>query len=190
MAHANLTDRQARWFASVREGLERDTGRTLTEWAQIARQCPETGHRARLKWLREHHGLLQNRASQVLDAAFPADKGWSDPASLATQLWPDAVGGEILTAVRAVALALPEALETQRKTYTAWSRRVQFAALRPLRNGGAMLGLAVPPDAALGLQPRASESWSERLTARRELTSAAALDAQVRALLEAAWERA
>jgi len=45
-----LTDRQRAWFASVREGLERDTGKSLEAWAQIALTCPQTAHRARLKW--------------------------------------------------------------------------------------------------------------------------------------------
>ena len=37
MGQANLTERQQKWFASVRAGLERDTGRSLTEWVEIAR---------------------------------------------------------------------------------------------------------------------------------------------------------
>ena len=70
MPEPNLTERQQKWFAAVRAGLERDTGKSMDEWVAIARTCPETGHRARLKWLKDHHGLLQNRASQVLSKAF------------------------------------------------------------------------------------------------------------------------
>ena len=47
---AHLTERQRKWFESVRSGLERDTGKSLDEWVKIARTCPETKHRARLKW--------------------------------------------------------------------------------------------------------------------------------------------
>jgi hypothetical protein len=55
MPEANLTDRQQKWFATIRAGLERDTGKSMDEWVAIARGCPETAHRARLKWLKDHH---------------------------------------------------------------------------------------------------------------------------------------
>jgi hypothetical protein len=31
MAEQNLAERQAKWFATIRAGLERDTGRSLAE---------------------------------------------------------------------------------------------------------------------------------------------------------------
>ena len=85
---ATLTKQQLKWFASVREGLERDTGRTLAAWVEIARACPETRHRARLSWMKTVYGLGQNRASVVLAEAFPqaslpspsdADPLWTEP---------------------------------------------------------------------------------------------------------------
>ncbi len=71
MADANLTAQQQKWFASVREGLERDTGKTLEQWVKIARTCPETKPGARQKWLKEKHGIGINRAATIFDAAFP-----------------------------------------------------------------------------------------------------------------------
>jgi hypothetical protein len=68
-----LTEQQKKWFASVREGLQRETGKSLAAWVAIAKTCPETAHRARLRWFKETHGLLQNRASYVLGEAFPAE---------------------------------------------------------------------------------------------------------------------
>lgn len=62
MIQTNFTERQRKWFESVRGSLERETGGTLAQWAAIARSCPETKHRAQLKWLKDTHGLLQNRA--------------------------------------------------------------------------------------------------------------------------------
>ncbi len=60
--------------------------------------------------------------------------------------------------------ALPDTIETARKGYTAWSRKVQFAALRPKKGGGAVLRLAGPPDN--GLEAAKNEGWSERLTTK------------------------
>ena len=181
-----LTPRQQQWFASVRAGLETETGRSLEQWAEIARACPETAHRARLAWLKAQHGLGQNRASVVLSAAFPAAAGWNAPAALEQALWTDAAGRAILAAVRDRAQALPEVVCGQRKGFTAWSRAFQFAALRPVK-GGARLGLALPPDADPRLAPAAREGWSERLTAVTVLADPADVDDALAALLQAAW---
>lgn len=185
-----LTPQQRKWFASVREGIERDTGRSLAAWVEIARTCPETGHRARLKWFKDTHGLLQNRAAYVLGEAFPsADPSWSEPDALREALWADPEQRGLFDAVDAAVQGFPDLVVGQRKGYSAWSRHYQFAALRPVR-GGARLGLAVPPDADPRLAPaKANEGWSERLTAVLALTTPAEVDAGVKALLEASWAR-
>ena len=189
MTEPNLTERQRKWFASVRAGLERDTGRSLDAWVEIARTCPETGPRARLAWLKARHGLRQNRASQVLAAAFPSAMGWEDPQKLLTALWTDPASKALFEAVDAAARRPNEVLQTVRKSYTAWSRKVQFAAARPVKGGKLMIGLAVAPDASPCLEAPRSESWSERLKARTLISSTADVDDELEALLKAAWER-
>jgi hypothetical protein len=189
MADEHLTERQRKWFASVREGLERDTGRDLAQWVEIARTCPETGHRARLRWLKENYGLLQNRASLVLDEAFESTMPWSDPAALVTALWTAPVARGVYEALDRRAMALADTIRSPRKGYTAWSRKVQFAAARPVR-AGVMLGLAVPLDLDPRLEPRANQSWSERLTSRLSLADPSEVDNGIGRLLEAAWSGA
>jgi hypothetical protein len=188
MAEPNLTQRQQKWFASVRASLERDTGRSLAEWVEIARACPETGHRARLKWFKDNHGLLQNRASQILSEAFPSLMAWSEPAALVEALWTDPACRAIYEALNGRAMALPDTVGTARKTYAAWSRKVQYAAARPVKGGRVMLGLAVAPETAPGLEPPRSESWSERLKSRVGIASPAEVDERVVNLLKAAWK--
>jgi hypothetical protein len=190
MPEANLTERQQKWFATVRAGLERDTGKSLDEWVAIARTCPEEGHRARLKWLKDNHGLLQNRASQVLSEAFGARMAWSEPEKLIDALWTDPASRAIFSAIDAAARQPNEVIQTARKGYTAWSRKVQFAAARPVKGGKAMLGLAVAPDAGAHLEAPKNESWSERLKARVLIASPDEVDAEVEALLRTAWENA
>lgn len=184
----SLTAQQRKWFASIREGLHRETGKSLAEWVAIARTCPETAPRARLRWFKEAHGLLQNRASYVLGEAFPAASGWSEPDALRAALWGDPASRDILTAVETTILALPDVVVGQRKGYSAWSRRYQFAALRPLKGGGARLGLALSPDADPALQAPKNEGWSERLTAVSILKAATDVNARVAELLTAAWQ--
>ncbi len=190
MAEPNISDWQKKWFASVIAGLERDTGKTMAEWVQIAKTCPETAHRARLKWFKENHGLLQARASQVISAAFPSGMGWSQPDKLRAALWTDPASTAILQAVEAAVTRLPDVVANQRKGYSAWSRKVQFAAVKPVRGGTARLGLAVPLDASPRLVAPKNESWSERLKAATPLASPAEVDAEVEALIRRAWEGA
>jgi len=187
MAGSGLSPRQQKWFASVRAGLERDTGRTLEAWVEIARQCPETRPRARSRWLKENHGLGQNRAAQVLQAAFPTGASWDEPQALRAALWSDPASAHILRAVERLACALPEVVVGQRKGFTAFSRQFQFAAIRPLRGGKAVLGLAIDPVADLRLEPAGREPWSERLKSKLVLAAASEADARLEALLAASW---
>jgi hypothetical protein len=86
---AGLSPRQQKWFACVQASLEHDTGKTLDEWVAIAKTCPETKPRAQAVWLKDHYGLLQNRAMHVLSAAFPSENSWDEPNGLRDALWTD-----------------------------------------------------------------------------------------------------
>lgn len=185
----NLTEQQRKWFASIREGLQRDTGKSLAEWVAIAKTCPESAPRARLKWFKTTHGLLQNRASYVLQEAFPGGgPNWDEPNALKHALWTDPGARAILDAVEKLVLALPDVIEGQRKGYSAWSRKYQFAALRPIKGGKARLGLAVPLDTDDSLLPAKNEGWSERLKAALVLESPREANKLIAKLLKSAWE--
>jgi hypothetical protein len=186
----HLTERQKKWFASVRLGLEGDTGKSLEDWVAIAQTCPETKPRARLSWFKQHHDLGQNRASYVLSVAFPSERPtWDTPDEARTALWIDPASTAILEAVEAALASFSGLVTGQRKTYSAWSREFQFAAAKPVRGGTAVLGLAVTPEASPRLLEPKNESWSERLKAKLPLASAADVDDEVRALLKTAFER-
>ena len=189
-APSGLTERQQKWFASVKAGLERDTGKSLEAWVAIARTCPETKPRARSAWLKEHHGLGINRAAQVLSAAFPSEGMWEDGDSLRAALWTEPGGLAILEAVEASIGELDGVVHGQRKGFSAWSRKVQFAALKPIRGGGAWLGLGVSSDADPRLLAPKNEGWSERLGAKLRLDGPGDVDDRVRRLLRTAWEAA
>ncbi len=185
-----LTEQQKKWFASVRAGLERDTGKSLTAWVEIAKTCPVPADkpRAQLAWFKQTHGLLQNRASYVLSEAFPKQGGWDDAETLRDTLWGDPAQRAIYEAVAAAVADFPELVTGQRKGYSAWSRAYQFAALRPVK-GGARLGLAIAPDVDPRLAPaKPSEGWSERLKSTLVVTETGEIDAGVKAFLQASFE--
>jgi hypothetical protein len=189
MSEARLTPRQEKWFASVQASLVKNTDKTLAQWVEIAKTCPETAHRARLAWFKAEHGLLQNYASYVLGEAFPSVMPWTDSDGLLNALWTDPAKTAIFEAVRAAATALPDVIMGPRKSYTAFSRKVQFAAARPDKKGGIMLGVNVPIDVDARLQPRGkSESWAEKLVSL-PIADVAGVDDGVKALLRQAWER-
>ncbi|MDP3739378.1 MAG: DUF5655 domain-containing protein [Hyphomonadaceae bacterium] len=185
---SNLTEQQKKWFASVREGLVRDTGKTLEEWAKIARKCPETKPKAQVDWLREKHGLGVNRAAMVLDAAFGSSMGWDDPEALVAALWKDADHLKIHDALIAAVSKFEGVIIGEKKTFTGFSRKYQFAAARPTREG-VRLGLAVDPKSSKRLSPpKKNEGWSERNKSTTVLNSVREIDADLKKLLKTAWE--
>jgi hypothetical protein len=186
----SVTERQQKWFDSVRASFKAETGRTLEEWVEIARTCPETKPRARLAWFKAEHGLGQNRASMVLQAAEPGGMDWTQDDSLLDALWTDPASRAIYQAVAAQAQALPQTIIGPRKAFVGFSRKVQFAAMRQLKGGGALLGLDVAPEVDPRLQPMRRESWSERLKSTVTLRGPEDVDEDLEALLRQAWERA
>lgn len=186
-----LTERQAKWFATVKANFESRTGRSLEAWVEIMKTCPETAPKARQAWLKSEYGLGQNHASHILDASRPAgEPGRDEPGALRAALWKDAGALAILEAVERVASGVEGVVQGQRKGYTAFSRAVQFAALRPLRGGRAVLALKLEPSASARLSPAVrKESWSERLSAVVELDDVAAVDGEIARLFAAAAER-
>ncbi len=62
----NVTERQQRWFATVRANFEGKSGRSLAEWVTIAQSCPHGTRRGRVDWLRENYGIGVNHAALVL----------------------------------------------------------------------------------------------------------------------------
>lgn len=184
-----ITERQAKWFAALRDGLERETGKSLEEWVAIARACPHEGTRARLSWLKHEYGLGQNRGSLVLAEAFPPELPWRDSDALLAALWTDPAAKEIYVEIAKAAQELGEVTVGPRKSYVAFSRNVQFAAARPVKGGNVRLGLALPADESPRLEPAKREAWSERLTAVTTLTERNGVDRTLKSLLRRAWER-
>ncbi|NWG54321.1 MAG: DUF4287 domain-containing protein [Hydrogenophilaceae bacterium] len=187
---ATLTERQQKWFASVAAGLERDTGKTLAQWVKIAKTCPETTPKKRVQWLKEKYGLGVNRAAQILAEAFPDGPGWDEPDALLDQLFTDENARAIYEAVaKLVRKAWPEAVIGPRKTFVSFSRKVQFAAILPTKDGGAELGLPLPVSESARLSPMKKRPWAERHSALLALMTPKDVDGEVKRLLALAWEK-
>ncbi|HST90734.1 MAG TPA: DUF4287 domain-containing protein [Brevundimonas sp.] len=190
MAGAVLTERQKKWFATVQANLAAATGRPLDDWVEVMKTCPETLPKAQAAWLKAEHGLGVNHAAQIIGACRSGEgMGWDDPEGLRATLWKDGASLAILEAVEAAATALDGVISGQRKGYTSFSRAVQFAAIRPLKGGRALLGLKLDPAVSPRLSPSARrESWSERLRAVVELDGRGQIDDEIARLLTLAAE--
>lgn len=187
---AVLTERQKKWFATVQANLAAATGRPLGEWVELMKTCPETAPKAQAAWLKAEHGVGANHAAQIIGACKSGEgMGWDDPEGLRAALWKDAGSLAILEAVEGAAASLAGVISGQRKGYTSFSRAVQFAAMRPLKGGWALLGLKLDPATSPRLSPSARrESWSERLTAVVELDGPEQVDGEITRLLTLAAE--
>ena len=186
---SSMTARQEQWFASILASMQSETGKTIEQWVEIARTCPETKPGARKAWFKAEHGIGTNRASVILGRAFPETAHWARPDDLRGTLWADAGSRGILEAMEAAVATLPGLTTAQRKSFNAFSREVQFASVRPAKGGGAVLGLALEPSADPRLTSPKRESWSERLKSSLTLTTVNDVDSTVAALLKQAWER-
>lgn len=189
-ALAGMTERQKKWFATVQANFEAQTGKPMAEWLEILKACPETTPGKQSAWLKANHGVGVNHAAYILSCAKPGDDpGWDDPEGLRTQLWKDAKSETILATLEALAGSVDGVVIGQRKSFTSFSRSVQFAAVRPLKGGRALLGLKLESEVSERLVPTRRESWSERLRSVVELADASEVDGEIERLFRAAAER-
>jgi len=190
-ALAGMTERQKKWFATVQANFEAQTGKPIAAWLDILKSCPETTPGKQAAWLRTEYGVGVNHAAYILSCANSrGEPGWDDPDGLRAQLWKDPASEAVLSGLEALATRAGDVVIGQRKSFTSFSRSVQFAAARPLKGGGALLGLKLDPDASARLtMPTRRESWSERLTAVVELGAPAEIDEEIRRLFTAAAQR-
>lgn len=189
-AKSVLTERQQKWFASVEASLERDTGKSIAEWVKIAKTCPETAPGKRTQWFREKHALGVNRIAHIVSVAFPEGPDWDDPDALLDQLWREKEGRAIYEAVaKLVCKEFPDAVIGPRKTFVSFSRKIQFAAIIPAKGGRAEMGFPLPRSASKRLEAMKRRPWAEKHTGLLVFASPKEVDAEVKRLLNLAWEK-
>ena len=190
-AQAGMTERQKKWFATVQANFEAQTGKPVATWLEILKACPETTPGRRAAWLKAEHGVGVNHAAYILSCADSGGKpGWDDPDGLRAQLWKDTGSAVILDALATMANRVDGVVVGQRKSFTSFSRSVQFAAARPVKDGKALLGLKLEPEVSGRLAvPARRESWSERLTAAVELSGPDEVDGEIERLFRLAADR-
>lgn len=182
-------DKAKNWMQSVLNTFEKDTGKTLNEWVEIAKTCPETQQRKQLKWFKEEYGLLQNRAMMVLSKAFPgATPLWGNPEKLVDELFKKYPEQRALYEdVTDYMVHLEEEVSlSPRKTYVPAVCKKQFAVLLPSKEG-LIVGFALKDEPVTEklMEPK-RPIGSERITRYVVLQSETDFDAEVKTYIDKA----
>ena len=176
------------------ESFFKDTGKSIEQWIEIAKTCPETAPRKQLAWFKQEHGLLQNRAMHVLSIVFPEihDLGFDNPESLVDALFLNypkekEVYLEILHEVLA---KYPDVVASPRKAYVPFIAKKNFALILPNKEG-LIVSLVLPentPATNRLLIAKKPFAGGERNKHHVVVQSISDFDDEVKSLLHLAFE--
>jgi hypothetical protein len=183
-------ERLKKYMASLEANLESATGRSLDEWKKIAKRCPPGPYRSQLAWFKQNHGLGQSRAGLVLERTFGAAMfGDVGPEQLVDGLFAKSFAAQrpIYNAIEMFARTLEGVNVSPRKGYVALYRNKQFAAMKPSKEGF-VVGLAMKEyPKSPRLKPVKNLGGGDRNKFAVTVTSAKEVDANLKALIKAAW---
>lgn len=132
-------DKIQQYMAALEANLAKATGKPLSHWVKIAKTCPHTKTRERLKWFKDVHALGQNRAGLVLWRAFGTEMlgGDDDPAKLVDKLFAKGFADQRAIYEKVVSFVerLGEGTISPRKAYVALYRLKQYGAIKPSKQG-------------------------------------------------------
>lgn len=131
---------------AMEESMVRDTGKTLAQWVEVARSCPETAYKKRLAWFKETHGIMLNRAILIFSALEGQDLNtWDNPEQLVDALF--AKKPHLVPLYEEVALwlvnGLPGTSLAPRKAYVGVHNKKQYAVIQPGKDG-LEVGIHIP----------------------------------------------
>jgi hypothetical protein len=183
-------DKIVQYMAALEANLEKATGKSLAQWIKIAKTCPETKPRARLKWFKDKHGLGQSRAMLVLAKAFGGKPlGDEEPGRLVDNLFLKFPEQRALyDKVAAFVARLGEGTMSPRKGYVALYRLKQYGAIAPRREGlHVALAMTKYPKSARLVEVN-NLGGGERTKKALVFAAAKDFDGEARELIKAAWQ--
>lgn len=179
---------------AIERNLPAKTGKTLAQWAALAKRDGPGDRKARVAWLRREHGLGGTTAMLIAYAAEgrrPADD-YADGDALVAAMYSGKKTE--LRPLHEAALSAARRLGTDvtasaRKTYVSLVRKRQFAALQPSTSDRVDLGLVLPGVRARGRLEATTTVGGGRVTHRIALRARKDVDAFVRRWLKEAYDR-
>ena len=179
-------------FAAASAALMQKTGKSLADWVETARLCPHTGHMQIVGWLKREHGLGHGHANTVVHALNASAAALQDDDALVVAMFAGPKAG--LRPVHEATLAELRALGgdielAPKKGYVSFRRSKQFAIGQPSTKDRYDLGLVLKGEPPVG-RLEAAGSWNAMVSHRVRITAVSDIDAELRAWLRAAYERA
>jgi len=188
------SEKAEKWVQSVADTFVKDTGKTLDEWVEIARTCPEVKPRAQIAWFKATYGLLQNRAMFALSIAFPEihNIGDENPEDLVDTLFAKyPIEKDIYHEVLHYCLAnYKGSVASPRKAYVPLVASKTFALLLPSKDG-LIVSMVLPenyPTTDKLLLSKKPFVGGERNKYHVELKDADSFTSEVKGWLLAAYE--
>jgi hypothetical protein len=187
-----MTERSAKWMASVKANFAKATGKPVQAWVDLARSQGYGKDIARTrKWLKDKQGLTMVQANYVLMTLFPEEEG-SDKELLDAQYsGPKAGLRPVYDKLEKAARGLgKDVMVAPRKSQVTFARQVSFAVVRAAAKDRVDLLLRLPgqkPTARLVANPKATGSDPTHVVA---LQDAGDVDRDVVKWLAVAYEKA
>jgi len=180
-------------LSSVTASIQERTGRSMDDWVALveASAVDPLDQNAVRRWLRDVHGVRQNTQWAIADAVA-GRAGWVRPTleEYVDQQYAGRWAGlrPVFDAVRDAALALGADVRMEgRSTYVSFVRGRQFAAVQAATATRVDLGLRLPVTLdSERLQPTKAPGQATHKVA---LAAVSDVDAEVRALLRAAYDQ-
>jgi Domain of unknown function (DUF5655) len=186
-----MTERSAKWMATVKANFAKATGKPVEAWVKLARANRMAGDASTARrWLREHEGLTTVQTSYVLQLLFP-------PTDDEDELLAGQFAGK-KAALRPIYDKLAkighglgsDVMIAPRKSQVTFARKVTFAVVRAAAADRVDLALRLAgqkPTARLVANAKASGSDPTHVVA---LESPSDVDADVKKWLAMAYAKA
>lgn len=173
--------------------LEQKTGKTISQWIAIVQKCGEEKHMAKVKFLKEKHGLTHGYANLIAHSAKEGGipKTADDTAALVIAQYEKKpnlkpIYDKLIKKVQ----ALGKDVEiSPKKTYVSLRRKKQFGLIQPSTKTRIDVGINLKgKDTTERLEK--SGSFNGMVSHRVRITAATAIDKELVAWLKEAYESA
>ncbi len=181
-------------LATMIANLKANTGKSLEQWARLAKASGKARHGELVAWLKAEHALTHGYANLVAHTTLKSDAG--SQAAAGVDLVAAMFAGD-KAALRPIFDALMKAVsafgkdieQAPKKGYMSLRRKTQFATLHPSTKTRFDVGLKLKGVSPAG-RLEAAGSWNAMVTHRVRLASAADVDAELVRWLKQAYDQA
>jgi len=177
---------------AILSNLEKNTGRTIAQWAALLKKCGVKGTKERVAWLKGEHGLGMATAGAIV-AHYEGELIEYTPDAFVETMFagPKAQLRPLYDRLLEIGLGLSaDVTATPCRTFVPLRRKYVFAQVKPSTKTRIDLGLALGNTNPKGrLISTGGYAKGDRITHQIAITSLEDIDDEVKRWLRAAFER-